>query len=106
MDAPSLRAVTRDQTAAVEVLTSMGGGTLSYAELEERGVPRPAVVCYELAAAGWPIEPGIAPDPSGGSSHRGVRMVRVPTLESPLRERQSLRDALSGLRRLWGGPIS
>jgi hypothetical protein len=102
MERPGLRALRGDHATAVEVLTSMAGQALSYAQLEERGVPRPAVVCYELAAAGWPIERGMASDPNG-ASRLGVRMAGAaaggggaPPPAPPPR---------SGFRRLWGAPV-
>ena len=97
----SARRPGRDHAAAVAVLTSVGGEALSYAQLEERGVPRPAIVCYELAAAGWPIQRGVSRD-ANGAAHLGVRMSGVPALEPDALSRAGRRGPATGFRRLRG----
>ena len=67
------RTLDPEQTIALDAFTSAGGGVLSYAELEQLGVRRPATVGYELAAAGWPIVRTVATD-CEGRRHLGLRM--------------------------------
>jgi len=64
---------------AADVLAAAWPQFVSYAELTQRGIDRPAQTVYELELAGYPIE----------HSARGVRLreVGVPTAARPPRRR-------------------
>lgn len=64
------------QAQVVERLRAADGAPVSFAELRAMGVENPALLCYELAAVGLPVE---RPREPGG----GVRVLSVRLQPSP-----------------------
>ena len=67
--------VQAEHQAVLDALACAGGRALSFAELEALGVSRPAMVVYELEAAGCPVERVFE---IGENGHRHLVGVRGP----------------------------
>lgn len=69
------------QARVVERLRAANGVPVSFAELRAMGVENPALLCYELAAVGLPVERPREP----GSSARALSVQLPPSLDGPVR---------------------
>src|SRR5437879_2273765 len=74
----SLKPRDEQQARLVDSLRAAGGAPVGFDELREMGIERPAVLCYELEAAGLPITLMRAPD--GRST--GARLDEPPPEEA------------------------
>jgi len=97
---PDARPEPRDQQQAklVDSLRAAAGAPVGFDELRDLGIERPAVLCYELEAAGLPITLTRAPD--GRSTGARLEEREPPELHAPPNDRPSPLPALD-VATLW-----